>query len=468
MTSHPRTNATTILARHGVAPLFFVTALMMAAVVHADDAALGKAANPKAVDAVKAGTCKTANAAWWGFNKEDATDQLQAAINSGAPKVIVPYMGDPWVVRPIMLRSNLELVFEPGVMILAKRGEFKGGGDSLFSANALTDVTLRGYGAIFRMWKKDYQNAPYTKAEWRMGVGIRGCKRVHVEGMRIESSGGDGIYVDGGGDLKWSEDVVIRNVTCHDHHRQGISVISAVNLLIENCVLSGTSGTPPEAGIDFEPDTADQRFTNCVVRNCVMENNSGHEILVYLKPLTSKSEPVSIVFENCVSRMGTPGMAPDDFKDVSQRGWGGMTVGEVRDDGPAGLVEFRNCVSENTGKEGAKVYDKSPQGVRVRFVNCSWKSPWVSRFRDDGSPRVPVLIQLRNSKTTSKQGGIEFVDCHVYDDVARPALLVSSEEGVASAHGLTGSLTAHTPGAATMNLGAESIDNTLTLSSEKN
>jgi len=30
---------------------------------------------------VKAGTLKTANASWWGFNKEDSTDALQNAIN---------------------------------------------------------------------------------------------------------------------------------------------------------------------------------------------------------------------------------------------------------------------------------------------------------------------------------------------------------------------------------------------------
>jgi hypothetical protein len=257
--------------------------------------------------------------------------------------------------------------------------------------------------------------------------------------------------------------VVIRDVTCHDNHRQGISVIGAVNLLIENCVLSGTSGTPPEAGIDFEPDTADQRFVNCVVRNCVMENNAGHEILVYMKPFTAQTEPVSITFENCLSRMGTSGMAPDDFKDVTMKGWAGISVGAVRDDGPKGLVEFRNCVTENTGKEGAKVFDKSAGGVKVRFVECSWKSPWVSRFRDDGNPRVPILIHARRPAVTKSQGGVEFVDCHVYDDVDRPALLVLNDEGENAAHDLKGSITVHTPAGAQARLGANSADNTVTV-----
>ena len=71
-----------------------------------------------------------------------------------------------------------------------------------------------------------------------------------------------------GGKLPFSQDVVIRNCISHDNDRQGISVISAVNLLVDNCVFSSTRGTAPEAGIDLEPDTPDQRLVNCVIRNC--------------------------------------------------------------------------------------------------------------------------------------------------------------------------------------------------------
>ena len=36
------------------------------------------------IDKVAAGKVKEANASWWGFNEEDSTEALQAAINSGA------------------------------------------------------------------------------------------------------------------------------------------------------------------------------------------------------------------------------------------------------------------------------------------------------------------------------------------------------------------------------------------------
>jgi hypothetical protein len=119
----------------------------------------------QAAEETVAGKRTTANAAWWGFNREDSTEALQAAINSGAKTLIVPFMGDPWIVRPLQLRSQQEIILEPGVLILAKKGEFQGGGDSLFSAVGQSNLVIHGYGATLRMHKRDYQNPPYTKAE---------------------------------------------------------------------------------------------------------------------------------------------------------------------------------------------------------------------------------------------------------------------------------------------------------------
>lgn len=410
-----------------------------------------------------AGERRVANAAWWGFDPVDATPAVQQAIDSGAPKVVIPYVGEPWIVRPIKLRDGLELVFEPGVLVLAKEGEFKGGGDSLFRAIDASDLTLRGYGATLRMRKADYQSDAYEKAEWRMGLRFVGCKRVLVEGLRIESTGGDGIYIGSSGRNRWCEDVVIRDCVCFDNHRQGISVISAENLLIENCILAGTDGTPPEAGIDFEPDSPDERLVNCIVRNCIMEANSGHAILVYLKPLNRQSEPVSIRFENCLSRMAPAGATPEDFQGKETAGWSGMAVGAARDDGPSGLVEFINCTAENTGKEGAKIFDKSARSVKVRFVNCSWKNSWVSLHRRFGGPRVPVLIHLRRPELTEHPGGVEFVDCNVYDDVIGPAVQFEEDRSNFGLYDVHGQITVHNRYGVRAKLGPNLVNVDLTI-----
>jgi len=432
----------------GVLPGAVLIATGMSIGCHAA-AVSNNAPNPQAVADVRSGKRATANAAWWGFDPKDATRAVQAAVDSGARTVVVPYMGAPWIVTPVKLRSDLELVFEPGVVVLAKQGAFKGKGDSLFTAADASDITVRGYGATLRMRKEDYQTDAYAKAEWRMTLDFAGCRRVRVEGLRLESSGGDGIYIGVSSKLPYCADVTIRDVVCDDHHRQGISVISAVNLLIENCVLSNTGGTAPQAGIDFEPNGPAEKLVNCVVRNCVMAGNKGAGILVYLKNLSDKSDPVSLTFENCHVSSG---------KDV------GIGVGAVRDGGARGLIEFANCTVENTVAGGIWVFDKSADGARVRFVNCKWKNvakpklavgQRVSKGKKYGTP---LLLTLFRPKLTRKHGGIDFVDCVVYDDVARPALVAEDEGSKLGIHDVTGTLTVHNPHGGRMEMKCKPFD----------
>lgn len=403
-------------------------------------AATAPARNDAAIAAIAQGLTDTAVADAWGFDPLDATASLQAAIDSQARTVIVPFTGSPWIVRPITLRSGLHLIFEAGVLVLAKPGDFQGGGDCLFRAADCTNITIHGHGAILRMRKADYQMPPYPKAEWRMGLAFVGCRNVLVDGLRIESSGGDGIYIGSSRSQRWCENVTIRNCVCHDNHRQGISVISAVHLLIENCTLSGTSGTVPEAGIDLEPDEPDERLVDCVIRNCVIADNSGSGILVWLKPMTSASVPVSIRFENCHVRLGPAGDRPDRSRENIVHGGSGMTVGEVADDGPRGVIEFIRCSTENTGREGARLSNKSALGARVRFIECRWKTSWLARHRTYGGPRSPVLLRSHSPDRCRISGGVEFIECHVEDDLDTPVVRFEDDDETASLRDVSGTL----------------------------
>ncbi len=411
---------------------------------------LSAARNPSAVQQVMQGKRADASAAWWGFNAVDSTAALQAAFDSKAKRIIIPYMGKPWIVRPLMLRSDQEIDIAPGVVILAKRGEFRNLQDSLFTARDISNVTVRGYGATLRMWKHDYENPPYKKGEWRMGIQIQGSKNVLIEGLRVENTGGDGFYIDGGSTRLWSEGITIRDCVSENNHRQGISVISAVNLTVENCTFSDTNGTAPEAGIDLEPDAPNQRLANIVIRNSIFENNHGHEMLVYLNRLDAHSAPVSILFDHCVARMTNP-----------SGGWSGMAVGAVHDSGPEGTVEFRDSTVESAGKEDAKVYDKSSHGARVRFVRCHWGHAWISPHPEYSGPRVPVLIQLRDPRVTHELGGVDIVDSYVYDTVARPALMVDEGKTGYQVHDLRGQITVENPAGVHAELGPAPIDSTL-------
>jgi hypothetical protein len=138
----------------------------------------------------------------------DATDAIQSAIDSGASRVLIPYRGSAYSVRPLFARSsNQEILAEPGVVIEAKADAFHGANDSLFTIRGVHDVTLTGYGATLRMRKADYQDSSkYSASEFRHGIHITcetsggaglATERITVRGFHILSSGGDGIAING-------------------------------------------------------------------------------------------------------------------------------------------------------------------------------------------------------------------------------------------------------------------------------
>ena len=200
----------------------------------------------------------------------DCTAALQAAIDTaGATMVRVPKLpgGQPWTVGngagwPARNRSALMLgpasshrtiLFEPGVVLMAKAGDFRTG--MFVEAVNATNLTLSGYGAAWQMHKSDYADpSKYNHSEDRHALSLRGCEGFRILGLTLKSSGGDGIYMTGisnkGNDnvKGYCKDVLIQDVVCDDHYRQGMSVISVVKLRVKNSTFSNTNGTAPAAG----------------------------------------------------------------------------------------------------------------------------------------------------------------------------------------------------------------------------
>ena len=83
-------------------------------------------------------------------------------------------MTKDWIVRPIQLAGDQELVFEEGVVVTAKRNEYKGRGDCLFIGSNIENLTIRGYGATWKMQKIDYISGMHLKAigliNWWFGI----------------------------------------------------------------------------------------------------------------------------------------------------------------------------------------------------------------------------------------------------------------------------------------------------------
>ena len=182
------------------------------------------------------------NASCWGWSATDSdlnSAALQAAVLSGAERVIVPKMPGPWVVNVSMApdssyapvyactppvgeecctptgpgvvplpdgsnppccilagaeftncssqwraalylpgnssagsANNTEIVFEPGVEVVAQRDSFRGLEDCLLLSFDASNITLIGYNASLRMWKRDYLRSAPTAPSCKAALAV--------------------------------------------------------------------------------------------------------------------------------------------------------------------------------------------------------------------------------------------------------------------------------------------------------
>ena len=325
----------------------------------------------------------------FGFDKTDATACLQKAIDSGARKVIVDNTGSPWYIAPVKLRSDLELVFARGVQVVALEGSYRSKGDCMFSGGGVDNVTVRGEeGAVLSMRKKDYQKPPYLWSEWRHCLSFRGARNVVIRDLTLRSSGGDGIYISNSGKRGPCRNVLIENVVSDDHHRQGISIISAVDLLIRGCKFINTAGTAPQCGIDLEPNKSTDMLVNCVLENCEFYGNASAGATVFLPYL---STPVSIVFRNCSMHDNQAGI-----RTTARSG----PKGEPQ----KGSILFENCKIFGNRSSAVGISGQQKDGMTVTLRSCV--------IDNRGSSGAAVVFN--NSRVASNLTGVTFDKCTIH------------------------------------------------------
>ena len=379
-------------------------------------------ARPDLVEEVLAGKRQEARASWWGFDPADSTECLQKAINSKVKRLILDRQSSPWITRPLTGVSNQEIVFEEGTELVALQGAYKAKGDCLLSFRECENVILRGdkadggKSAHIRMHKPDYQSSAYQRSEWRHGVAFSGCRNVLVQDLTIEQTGGDAIYLGTGSKHSPNRQVTIRRVDCNANHRQGISVISVEDLLIEECQLRNTDGTAPAAGIDFEPNHPEDSLIRCVVRRCTAENNSGTGFQLCPQFLTSKSSPFSIHLEQCVS-CGNKQHAIHLISNPN--------------DPPAGSLRITEFLAENDGMAGLSIQFNPFDAVRVDVEDTIFRGCAV---KDRFFP--PLYLQGLDTAGRAA-GNLHFNKLTVEDDRDRSILKIRDrkENGIKAVTG---------------------------------
>lgn len=374
-------------------------------------------ANPAKVQQVLDGTLpdgEMAEVEWWGFDPADSTRFLQAAINSGTPRLHISNVGQDWIVRPISLVSNQELHFDPGTIVTAKAGAF-GVSDMLFTIWNQSNIKIFGNGSTLRMRKEEY-----TTGEFRNALAIYSSRNIELRGLTLRDSGGDGLYLGDTGEpdaLRYNENISVIDVTADNNRRQGISVISAKDLYMENVRLVNTVGTAPSSGIDFEPNLTSQRLQNITMNGVYIDNNDGSGITFSLPDLAA---PVSINLDNVT-------IAGGNYTGILYQ-FAGQNTG--------GLVSLDHVNVSNTIREGLSVYPSSVQGPLLRVSNATF-----SNGAQNVAPS-PFFGQLTDATQSPNPGpgGVELNNVVVADRHRRPWLWYIDQTGQAQARDYTGTV----------------------------
>ncbi|MEY4905815.1 MAG: hypothetical protein RLZZ292_3630 [Bacteroidota bacterium] len=337
------------------------------------------------------------NASTFGYNATDATTAFQNAIQSSYDTIVVNYTGTgSWIVQPCSFSdlSNKTIIFQNNVQLVAKVGAFSNTGDCLFRLIRATNIKIWGYGATFKMQKSEY-----TTGEWRHALSICNSNSISVKGLTLKDSGGDGIYVSGEtwfGTQLYSNNVTILDCISDNNRRQGMSVVSAQNLTVENCTFKNTIGTAPEAGLDLEPDNPQHRIVNILFKNCTFNNNNGKGIQLSLNFLDATSLPVSATFNNCY--------LTSNYTTTNAYEPGEISANSATTNFPTGLVTFNNCTVENS-QWSAFASRKQADSYQVVFNNSHFKN--VSQTQQ--AYNTPIWLEVCDySNPNPAFGGVAF------------------------------------------------------------
>ena len=198
------------------------------------------------------------------------------------------------------------------------------------------NITIYGYGAKIVMWKIDYANASlYNHSEFRFGIAVYASANLRILGLNVSSTGGDGLYFE---DV---ENVFVKDVSLFDNFRQGMSVISAENLTVEDSLLANTGGTWPMCGLDLEPDYPYQKFINITFRRVESRGNAGCGFSVAPAALNGRAQQISITFEDCIAEgNGESGYTFQGLNSRNITGFVKIVRGAVRHQASPGIIFF--------------------------------------------------------------------------------------------------------------------------------
>jgi hypothetical protein len=292
------------------------------------------------------------------FDPIDPTNAVNKAFRSDLDTIVFDSHYPTWTLKPIRLVAvkDKTILFESGVKIKAEKGFYPKKTDALFKFIDCSNIKLLGSKNVLSMNKEDY-----IDGEWRHVIRFRGCMDMEVRDLELRDSGGDGLTIGRSEKRLYSQNIIVSGIVCDNNKRQGISIVSGKNILVENSIFKNTVGTFPGAGVDLEPDREDEFLQKIEFKSCAFIGNYNAGIKIASGKLTGSSEPISINFKDCIIE--------NNFSPENPKVKGEIVILTHKSNPVNGEVQFENCIVRDS-KWRFLFARKSGDSFTVNFLNC--------------------------------------------------------------------------------------------------
>lgn len=288
----------------------------------------------------------------------DYTEYIQQAIDENL-KIKLPNFPIKINENGLLLKSNTELFFDKkSKLILLPNDKTHYG--------MLTLKKVKNIIVYNPHLEGDRDEHLSKEGQWGMGIRIHDSQHIKVYNSNIYNMWGDGIYITSYSNTNKSNDILIKYGLINNVRRNGISIISGQNIIIDSIQIANTNGHKPASGIDIEPNTKNDVLKNINIKNVFTYNNELDGITMGLNNLINSEIKNEI------------GVSIDSHKDIGSRL--GLNIHKLKNIKDAdyqleGVIKIENAVWLNT---------KSKNTIMIR-------------------PETELLpnIQLKNIKTNN-------------------------------------------------------------------
>lgn len=359
-----------------------------------------------------------------GFDENDSTDFVQEAIDSGAKEIVLKNMNADWVLGPVFLQGNQNLILDKGVVISARPEAFENTDISIINSIGQRNIKITGNNCIIEMPVIDKS----LESQWtfRNCISLWGCGNIDISG--ISFAGGEpyaiGLYpcIDGYPEFLPCRGVNIVGCKFEDNKSACISIYSAQDIRIAKCEFRNSLN-----GLEIQPLSTVASLQNISLTGCRFSQMKGLPFLFEFGKQTryrpwGKQKQLSIFVNDCNIENSESGIAIKnlyDQKEISEL----LADSPRRPGGWEGTIEFKDCLFTDLKNRCVQITNKSSSSARVMISDCYFqKSP----TRKSGSAYSEAMIFLnRNEKQPMQNfGGIVFEDCVLKSCIREPAVLL--------------------------------------------